>query len=299
MEHAARCSKTRRKNQYSSTTTIRKYSNKSALKTLDGPVSTDITKKAAILFEGTSLIPTEANLCDIPPHTPHFPLITEDEITRTINNIPNKKAAGPDKIPNELLKIANTTIVPHLAPLFNACLQAHHFPAQWKQAITVIIKKSAKEDYTTPNAYHPIALLKTLSKLFEKIINNRLIYWAEQTKTIHPGHVGGRLGRSINDAFTMLSTWIHHKWQEKKIVIGAFLDFKSAYPMVHKKRLIHSLLVKNFPPYLYLIIDSFLTDRTTKLCLDQYTLHAFNIPTGLPQGSPLSVTHYLLIPGPP
>ncbi|MBW0590791.1 hypothetical protein O181_130506 [Austropuccinia psidii MF-1] len=103
----------------------------------------------------------------------------------------------------------------------------------------------------------------------------------------------------------MLSSWIHHKWREKKIVIGTFLDVKSAYPMVHKKRLIHLLIAQNCPPYLYLIIDSFLTDRTTKLCLDQYISHEFNIPTGLPQGSPLSVILYLLynsdllIPGPP
>ncbi|MBW0488302.1 hypothetical protein O181_028017 [Austropuccinia psidii MF-1] len=252
----------------------------SALKTSDGHVATDIAEKATILFEGTSLIPTEADLCDVPPlplpHIPpQFPPITEDELTRAIKTLPNKKAAGPDKIPNELLKIANTTIVPHLVPLFNTCLLAHHFPAPWKRAITVIIKKAAKEDYTDPNAYRPIALLNTLGKLFEKIINDRLTYWADQAKAIHPGHVGGRS------------------------------DVKSAYPTVHKRRLIHSLIAKNCPQYLYLIIDSFLTDRTTRLRLDQYTSHVFNIPTGLPQGSPLSVTLYLLynsdllIPGAP
>ncbi|MBW0520160.1 hypothetical protein O181_059875 [Austropuccinia psidii MF-1] len=245
-----------------------------ALKAPGGHVATDTTKKATILFEA-------------------------------ICNLPNKKAAGPDRIPNELLKIATETIVPHLVPLFNACLQTHQFLTQWKQATKVIIKKAAKAYYTDPNAYRPIALLSTLGKLFKKIINDQLTYWAEQTKALHPGHVGGRPGRSINDAFTILSSWIHHKWRENKIVIGTFLDVKSAYPTVHKKRLIHSLLAQNCPPYLYLIIDSFLTDRTTKLRLDQFTSHEFNIPTGLPQGSPLSVILYLLynydllIPGPP
>ncbi|MBW0590790.1 hypothetical protein O181_130505 [Austropuccinia psidii MF-1] len=93
-------------------------------------------------------------------------------MTQAICNLPNKKAAGPDRIPNELLKIATKTIVPHLAPLFNECLQTHHFLTQWKQAITVIINKAAKADYTDPNAYQPIALLSTLGKLFEKIIND-------------------------------------------------------------------------------------------------------------------------------
>ncbi|MBW0500971.1 hypothetical protein O181_040686 [Austropuccinia psidii MF-1] len=103
----------------------------------------------------------------------------------------------------------------------------------------------------------------------------------------------------------MLSTWIHHKWREKKLIVGAFLDVKSAYPTVYRERLIHSLRIKSFPPYLYLIIDSFLANRSTKIWLDKYTLQEFKIPNGLPQGSPLLVTLYLLynsnllIPGPP
>ncbi|MBW0564697.1 hypothetical protein O181_104412 [Austropuccinia psidii MF-1] len=120
-----------------------------------------------------TLISTDADLHDIPPLPPPsslllFPPITEDKIDRAINKLANKKAAGPDK----LLKIANKAMTLHLSPLFNACLRKHHFPKQWKQAITVIIKKAAKEDYTNPNAYRPIALLNTLGKLLAKIINN-------------------------------------------------------------------------------------------------------------------------------
>ncbi|MBW0500973.1 hypothetical protein O181_040688 [Austropuccinia psidii MF-1] len=149
----------------------------SALKDPDGNLATEMTKKANILFEGMTLISTDADLHDIPPLPPPsslllFPPITKDEIDQEINKLANKKAAGPDKIPNELLKIANKAMTPHLSPLFNACLRKHHFLKQWKQAITVIIKKAAKEDYTNPNAYQPIALLNTLGKLLEKIINN-------------------------------------------------------------------------------------------------------------------------------
>ncbi|MBW0545781.1 hypothetical protein O181_085496 [Austropuccinia psidii MF-1] len=92
----------------------------------------------------------------------------------------------------------------------------------------------------------------------------------------------------------MLSTWIHHKWWEKKIVAGLFLDVKLAYPTVYKERLIYSLRNKNCPTYLYLIITSFLTNRTTWLHLDQYISQQYSIPNGLPQGSPLSVALYLL-----
>ncbi|MBW0492181.1 hypothetical protein O181_031896 [Austropuccinia psidii MF-1] len=242
----------------------------SALKDPEGHLITEVAEKATILFNGTSLIPTVADLSDIPAAPPlQFPPITNHEIHSAIRKLPNRKAAGPDKIPNKLLKIAKSTIT----------------PTSWK---------ASKDDYTDPNAYQPIALLSTLGKLFEKIINNRPVYWAEQSNALHQGHVGGRPGRCINDALTMLSTWVHHKWREKKVVIGIFLDVKSAYPTVYKERLIHSLRTKDCPTYLCLIITSFLTDRTMRLRLGQYISQCFPIPNGLPQGSPLLVTLYLL-----
>ncbi|MBW0482641.1 hypothetical protein O181_022356 [Austropuccinia psidii MF-1] len=269
------------------------------LKDNDGNLTSDIKTKASLLFHGTSLTETLASLHDIPSQQPprlppEFPPITEDEILGTISTLPNKKAPGPDGIPNELIKTAETLLTPHLTHLFNACLKQGRFPTQWKGSNTAIIRKAAKDDYTNPNAYRPIALLNTLGKLFEKIINTRLNHWAHISKTIHPGHVGGRPSRSINDALVTLTSWIHHKWREGKIVMGMFLDVRSAYPSVQKKRLIHTLEQKQCPPYLRYIIDSFLSDRTTRLKIDQFTSQDFQIPNGLPQGSPLSVTLYLL-----
>ncbi|MBW0533449.1 hypothetical protein O181_073164, partial [Austropuccinia psidii MF-1] len=212
---------------------------------------------------------------------------------------------GPDGIPNELIKIAETLLTPPLTCIFNTCFRQANFPPPWKNSCTAIIRKAAKDDYTNPNAYQPIALLNTLGKLFEKIINTRLNHWAYISKSIHPGNVGGIPGRSINDAFTTLMSWINHKWREGKIVAGMFLDIKSAYPSVQKDRLIHILKQKQFPPYWYYIIESFLSSRKTHVRLNQFISHNFQIPNGLPQGSPLSVMLYLLynssllLPNPP
>ncbi|MBW0521937.1 hypothetical protein O181_061652 [Austropuccinia psidii MF-1] len=235
------------------------------LKDNNGNLTSDITTKASLLFHGTSLIETLASLHDIPNQQPprlppEFPPVTDEEVSGTISTLPNKKAPGPDGIPNELIKIAEPLLTPHLTHLFNACLRQGRFPTQWKGSNTAIIRKAAKDDYTNPNAYRPIALLNTLGKLFEKIINTQLNHWAHILKTIHPGHVGGRPSRSINNAFVTLTSWIHNKWREGKIVMGVFLDFTS---------------------------------------------QAFQTPNGLPQGSPLSVTLYLLynssllLPSPP
>ncbi|MBW0508238.1 hypothetical protein O181_047953 [Austropuccinia psidii MF-1] len=119
------------------------------LKSPEGHLITEVKEKATMLFNGMSLIPTATDLYDIPtshptPDSPHFPPVTEHEISRAISKLPNKKAVEPDNIQNELLKIAKDTITPHLSIIFNTSLMTHHFPPQWKEALTTIIRKTTQ-----------------------------------------------------------------------------------------------------------------------------------------------------------
>ncbi|MBW0516805.1 hypothetical protein O181_056520 [Austropuccinia psidii MF-1] len=92
----------------------------------------------------------------------------------------------------------------------------------------------------------------------------------------------------------LLDSWIKHKWKEKKVVAGLFLEVKSAYPAVHRERLIKILQTKEAPPYLTAIIRFFLTNRSTEIKMDDLTSQIKSLERGLPQESPLSVTLYLL-----
>jgi hypothetical protein len=176
-------------------------------------------------------------------------------VSRTIDSLPTKKAVGPDSIPNELLKMGKTQLAPFLTPLFNACLRRGHFPTEWRSATTAIIRKANKPDYSDPNAYRPIALLCTLGKLFEKILNERLIHWIETKEVLPQGHLGGRRGRNLTDALIILTSWVKHQWRKGKIVAGLFLDVKSAYPSVYTSRLIDRLQNLSCPKYLTTVLE--------------------------------------------
>ncbi|MBW0556646.1 hypothetical protein O181_096361 [Austropuccinia psidii MF-1] len=106
--------------------------------------------------------------------------------------------------------------------------------------------------------------------------------------------MGGRPGRSIYDAFVILTSWIKAQWRKGKIVLGLFLDVSSAYPSVVSDCLVQILTEKVCPPYLISVIKSFLNNRSTIMKLDSYLSDPIAIERGLPQGSPLSVTLYLL-----
>ncbi|MBW0518935.1 hypothetical protein O181_058650 [Austropuccinia psidii MF-1] len=206
------------------------------LRNSEGNMILDNKIKAKMLLEGTSVINNQVDTSDIDQtlFDPQFsfPPITTQEIARALEELPKKKAPGPDQIVNELLKEISLLLTPHLEKVFNGCLRNGYFPLSWKSAVTAIIRKAGKDDYSDPKSYRPIALLNTLGKLFEKIINDRLSFWAEHTGTLANGHMGGRPGRSIYDAFVILTSWIKAQWRKGRVVIGLFLDVSSAYPSV-------------------------------------------------------------------
>ena len=61
-----------------------------------------------------------------------------------------------------------------LAELFNMCLKEFCFPDCWKVSLVVPVFKNVGERSTAKN-YHPVSLFSVVSKVFEKLINNRAL----------------------------------------------------------------------------------------------------------------------------
>ena len=60
-----------------------------------------------------------------------------------------------------------------LAELFNMCLKESYFPDCWKVSSVVPVFKNVGERSTAKN-YRPVSLLSVVSKVFEKLVNNRI-----------------------------------------------------------------------------------------------------------------------------
>jgi ribonuclease HI len=71
------------------------------------------------------------------------------------------------------------------------------------------------------------------------------------------------------------------------------LDVSGAFNNVSRERLLHNLRKRRINQTLIRWIDSFLSDRTSTLKLQEYTAPLAPIQTGIPQGSPLSPILYL------
>lgn len=118
------------------------------------------------------------------------------------------KATGTDGLGPRVLKMACNILSPTIAMLINKSLDQGIFPSQLKCAkVFPIFKGGTKSD---PSNYRPISILPTISKIFEKHINQHLMGYLNKYKLIHEGQSGFRQKHSCQTALIKL---IDH-WME-------------------------------------------------------------------------------------
>ena len=89
-------------------------------------------------------------------------------------NLDLSKASCPDCIPVVVLKYCEPELSSILVELFNECLKESCFPDCWKVSSVVPVFKNVGERSTAEN-YCPASLLFVVKKVFEKLVNNRIV----------------------------------------------------------------------------------------------------------------------------
>ena len=125
-------------------------------------------------------------------------------VKKVIMNVDLSKASGPDCIPVVDLKNCDLELSYILAELFNKCLKESCFPDCWKVSSVVPVFKNVGERSTAKN-YHPVSLLSVISKVFEKLVSNRIVDHLEKCDLLSDFQYGFRFSRSTADLLTVAS----------------------------------------------------------------------------------------------
>lgn len=219
--------------------------------------------------------------------------VTPQEINAEIHFLKNKKTPGHDLISNEILKQLPNKAVLCLTSIFNACLRLSYFPEIWKHAQIILFKKPNKPKDAT-SSYRPISLLCCVSKLLEKVIASRLKDLINQYEILPTFQFGFREGHSTIHQMMKFSEFTNRKFEEKKYVASAFLDFQQAFDKVWHDGLIFKLKKLGFPQYIVGILKSFLENRTFCVKLDNFYSSIRAVRSSVPQGSVLGPLLFLV-----
>ena len=244
--------------------------------------------------------PPEADLSDLPsyiyPSASECPIIiTEKEVLQAIKRPRADKAPGPDGVTNRVLQACAEVLKSLLTPIFQAYIDHAYHPHAYKCAHTIILKKPQKDDYTTPKAWQPIALLNTTGKALESIMATKISHLTEMHQLIPNTQMGARQGKSTESALELLTEQIHTVWGQGKDKVATLfsLDVVGAFDAVSHEHLIHNLCKRWIPEWITCWVKSFLVGRRTTLAINQKATDFFPVSVGIPQGSPISPILYL------
>ena len=101
----------------------------------------------------------------------------EKEVIKVLNNLDNKSSSGDDNISNIIVKTSAKVVAPYLSFLINWSFTKGVFPKELcKARVLPLHKDGSKLDEKN---YRPISLLIVWSKMYERIMYNRIYSYLE------------------------------------------------------------------------------------------------------------------------
>ena len=164
--------------------------------------------------------------------------ITPKMVKNVIANLDSSKASGPDCIPVVVLKNCEPELSYILAKLFNKCLKESCFLDCWK--VSSVVPVNVGERSTAKN-YRPVSLLSVVSKVFEKLVNNRIVDHLEKCGLFSDFQYGFRSSRSTADLLTVVSDRIARAFGRSGATRAVTLDISKAFDRVWHAGLLHKL----------------------------------------------------------
>ena len=177
-------------------------------------------------------------------------------------NLSSSTATGPDKVAYPMLKHLPRSGINFFLPIFNLSWSSHSFPSIWKTSSIYPIHNMVKP-LDSPASFRPISLTSCVSKLFERIILSRLLFFLESNSILSPRQAGFRPEWSTLDQILHRSQSISdgfNKPRPESRTILSTIDFSKVFDSVWHLALSHKLISADFPPCFARWTQSFYAD---------------------------------------
>lgn len=214
-------------------------------------------------------------------------LTSVEEVAQIIRERPNKKSCGSDGVPYCVLKQFDSSLLRWLSIFFNHLISISYFPRSWRNAIVIPIPKPGKDASLVEN-WRPISQLKCISKVFERVIANRLSVVGSAHERLFPDQFGFLRGHSTEHALSRLQSDVIEGLNCRMATTIVALDLRAAFDTVWHDGLILKMNQIGINPFLIRVVNSMLRERTFSVRLNGCFSPPMSMPAGVPQGSVLA-----------
>ena len=213
------------------------------------------------------------------------------EVDSIIRNLKNKTTSDSS---TAALKAANAVPIFQdiLASLINTSFKEGVFPHQLKLAKVVPIHKAGKR--TDVSNYRPISLLSLFSKVYEKVMHERVDSFLSKHNLLYCNQYGFRKGHSCEHALISAQNEILNNLDKKQITLLLLIDFSKAFDMVD-----HSIMLAKLNHYgirgtALKWFESYLIDREQYTHVNNTDSKREKLKYGVPQGSILGPLLFII-----
>ena len=181
--------------------------------------------------------------------------------------------------------MAKNVLVKPLTIIINQMIVTGIFPDQLK--ISKVIPLYKAKDQTILSSYRPIALLPSISKIFEYVLLQQITNYFLDNNMLSPLQYGFRSNHSTELAALNLVDELTYKLDRGIILINIYMDLSKTFDT-----LIHEILISKLKHYgvmgeAFDLIRSYLYQRQQLVELNGCLSDMRYIETGVPQGSVL------------
>lgn len=206
---------------------------------------------------------------------------SKGEYVKVKNRLTLGKAAGPDEVSPEILKLCDFD---DIMLSFSNSLFLGDKPEQWSIGNLIPIPKSG--DLSEYSNYRGIMLTDVAAKITNKMILNRI-----QPKIdthLRPNQNGFRPGRSTTAHVLALRRLIEGVKSNNLKAIITFVDFRKAFDSIHRGKMMKILRAYDIPDELVRVISKLYENTRATVLTPEGETEFFDIIAGVLQGDTLA-----------
>lgn len=197
--------------------------------------------------------------------------------------MPTNKAPGYDKVSMRVIKACLPSILPVITDLFNTSFSTACFPKDWKHAEVVAHLKEGDHEVAGDN--RPISLLPVMSKVLERLAHDQFVDYLTTNNILSDHQSGNKKCHSTETLGILFTSHLYKAIDEKKVTAVLMLDLSKAFDSIDHQRLLEKLRNLNIPDPTLAWFQSYLTDRTQCVRIQNSLSNYLTIKHGVPQGS--------------
>lgn len=216
---------------------------------------------------------------------------SREELDRAIQNTSNT-APGSDGYKYVIYQKFSPRNKAVLLRFYNEIWRNGKRPKSWSKSLIIPVPKSPNSKY--PSETRPINLINTNPKLFDKMVNSRLIFILDKENFLDNNQFGFRKNRQTSDSMIIMNNDVLKSLNDSSHTQMISFDVMKAFDTTWPDAIIQKLQQFKIGGHMYKYIQNFLGVRSFRVHNNSENSEEYQTDIGVPQGSPLSSTLFLI-----